>query len=333
VSSPEPLDPVYLIHGSDREKVDVAVARLRRRFENEDGAVESLLAVPGTGSDAGAASPADVVDACNALSLMGGRRLVLALGADQKWVDAAAPDVAAYVVSPAPETTLAIVAGTLKADGKLARAVAAAGRVLTFDLPEKRQLQPWLRKRATQAGLDIEPEALRRLTELARGDASQLGTEIEKLALYAGGRTVTVADVDTVCVFDVELPPWELTDALANREPALALAVLGDFLDRRDWDVARVLPSLARLFRQLSVARRLVEDGQGPEAIQKALDMRSPYPARKLQGQAGRWSREEISAALVRIARAERETRGDGVLPDRLTLERTTLELVPAADR
>jgi DNA polymerase III delta subunit len=81
------------------------------------------------------------------------------------------------------------------------------------------------------------------------------------------------------------------------------------------------------------VARRLVEDGRGPDAIQKALDMRSPYPARKLQSQAGRWSREEISAALVRIARAERETRGDGVLPDRLTLERTTLELVPAADR
>jgi DNA polymerase-3 subunit delta len=329
VSSPEPLDPAYLIHGSDREKVDVAVARLRRRFDGADATVETLLAVVGTGSDADAASPGDVVDACNALSLMGGRRLVLAVGADQKWADAAASEVAAYVASPAPDTTLAIVAGPLKADGKLARAVAKVGRVLTFDLPEKRQLAPWLRKRASQAGLDIEPEALRRLTELARGDASQLGTEIEKLALYAGGRPVTVADVDAVCVFDVELPPWDLTDALANREPATALAVLGDFLDRRDWDVARVLPSLARLFRQLSVARRLVEEGQGPDAIQKALDLRSPFPARKLQGQAGRWSREELSAALVRIARAERETRGDGVLPDRLTLERTTLELVP----
>jgi DNA polymerase-3 subunit delta len=329
VSSPEPLDPAYLIHGSDREKVDVAVARLRRRFDGADATVETLLAVVGTGSDADAASPGDVVDACNALSLMGGRRLVLAVGADQKWADAAATEMAAYVASPAPDTTLAIVAGPLKADGKLARAVAKVGRVLTFDLPEKRQLAPWLRKRASQAGLDIEPEALSRLTELARGDASQLGTEIEKLALYAGGRPVTVADVDAVCVFDVELPPWDLTDALANREPATALAVLGDFLDRRDWDVARVLPSLARLFRQLSVARRLVEDGQGPDAIQKALDLRSPFPARKLQGQAGRWSREELSSALVRIARAERETRGDGVLPDRLTLERTTLELVP----
>ncbi len=275
MSSPEPLDPAYLIHGSDREKVDVAVARLRRRFDGADATVETLLAVVGTGSDADAASPGDVVDACNALSLMGGRRLVLAVGADQKWADAAAPEVAAYVASPAPDTTLAIVAGPLKADGKLARAVAKVGRVLTFDLPEKRQLAPWLRKRASQAGLDIEPEALRRLTELARGDASQLGTEIEKLALYAGGRPVTVADVDAVCVFDVELPPWDLTDALANREPATALAVLGDFLDRRDWDVARVLPSLARLFRQLSVARRLVEDGTGarrhPEGARPAL--------------------------------------------------------------
>jgi DNA polymerase-3 subunit delta len=331
VSSPEPLDAAYLICGSDREKVELAVSRLRRRFEGGDATVETLLAVAvaGTGTDGVAAAPEDVVDACNALGLLGGRRLVLAVAADQKWADAAAPAIAAYVASPAPDTTLAIVTGALKPDGKLARAVAQVGKVLTFDLPEKRQLPQWLRKRASQAGLDIEPEALRRLTDLARGDASQLGGEIEKLALYAGGRTVTVADVDAVSVFDVELPPWDLTDALANREARQALAVLGDFLDRRDWDVARVLPSLARLFRHLSVARRLVEEGKGPDAIQKALDLRSPFPAKKLQGQAGRWSREEISTALVRIARAERETRGDGVLPDRITLERTTLELVP----
>ena len=56
--------------------------------------------------------------------------------------------------------------------------------------------------------------------------------------------------------------------------------------------------------------------------------------ARKLSRQSARWSPEQLSAAIVRIASVERETRGEGVLRDRFALERALSEAVgPAAGR
>src|SRR5262249_21182970 len=95
------LKPAYLIAGSDRPKVDRAVARLRSRFETD--AVELLDASETSGDDAAAA--------CNTMGLFGaGTRLVIVEGVES-WKAADVKAVAAYLKSPAPGTTLALVAG------------------------------------------------------------------------------------------------------------------------------------------------------------------------------------------------------------------------------
>ena len=48
-----------------------------------------------------------------------------------------------YLKAPAPGTTLALVAGELKKDAPLAKAVAAVGKVLLWDVPH-RGLQGWV---------------------------------------------------------------------------------------------------------------------------------------------------------------------------------------------
>src|SRR5262249_4822132 len=72
VPTPEGLLHAWRISGSARTKVELAVRRLRSRVEEEGGGVEALTAA---GDEA--VAPSDVVDACNALGLFGGRRLVL----------------------------------------------------------------------------------------------------------------------------------------------------------------------------------------------------------------------------------------------------------------
>src|SRR5439155_21014175 len=100
-SMADELQPVYLIAGSDRPKVDRAVARLRARFEPD--AVEL--------HDAAATSGDDAVAACNALGLFGaGTRLVVVEGVEA-WKAPDAKSLAAYLKSPAPGTTLALVGG------------------------------------------------------------------------------------------------------------------------------------------------------------------------------------------------------------------------------
>src|SRR3954447_25787207 len=99
----DPLKPIYLIHGSDRPKVDLAVRRLRARVETEGGSVETLAAdareEPVDGAAAG--------DACNAMGLFGGLRLVLVTGVEA-WGAADARAIAGYLAAPAPDTVLAL---------------------------------------------------------------------------------------------------------------------------------------------------------------------------------------------------------------------------------
>ena len=97
------LKPVYLIAGSDSPKVDRAVARLRSRFDAD--ATELLSASETSGDDA--------VAACNVMGLFGeGTRLVVVDGVEA-WKAADAKAVAEYLKSPAPGSTLALVAAAL----------------------------------------------------------------------------------------------------------------------------------------------------------------------------------------------------------------------------
>ena len=71
-SETQELKPVYLLTGSDRPKIETALARLRRHFQPE--AVELVSAQEVSGADAAAH--------CNAGSLFGDARLVVVDGVD-----------------------------------------------------------------------------------------------------------------------------------------------------------------------------------------------------------------------------------------------------------
>ena len=130
MAAPE-LQPAYLITGNDRPKVEVALARLRVRFEA--GSIERLVAAGKEG-----ASGDDVVAACNAGTLLLGERLVLVTEVDGRrdergrltggWKAADVEAVTDYLRAPAPGTVLCLVGEEVKKDSALAKACAKAGR-------------------------------------------------------------------------------------------------------------------------------------------------------------------------------------------------------------
>jgi DNA polymerase III subunit delta len=327
--SAAPLDPVYLIGGSDRPKVELAIRRLRARVRCEDGSVEEFSARQ-RDDDGEGMSGEEAAAACNALGLFGGTRLLVVQKAEV-WGDdkKAAGDVdalAAYLPAPAPDAVLALLTSGEVPAGRLRTLVEEAGSVLAYDLPGREGQREWLRKQAARAGADLDGSALTRLLELAGDDMQALASEVEKLGLWSNGETITAERVDELCVLSADTPPWDLTDALGDRRPADALRVLGRLLDGPDGDVPRWLPSIARHLRQLAVAQHISERGGGPKDIARELGLRSEFVARKLLRQSARWTPEQLSAAIVRVASVERETRGEGVLRDRFALERALTE-------
>jgi DNA polymerase-3 subunit delta len=313
------LKPVYLIAGSDRPKVDRAVARLRTRFETD--AVEVLDASETSGDDAAAA--------CNAMGLFGaGTRLVIVEGVES-WKAADTKVVAAYLKSPAPGTTLALVAGELKKDAPIAKVVAAAGDVLLWDVTA-RAIPRWIADQFKLHDAKAEPEACRLLAELVGDDPYELAGEVEKLATWAGGAELTEADVETLVPARAGSPPWKLTDAWGARDVGGVLREAEKMLDRTGDPVSRTIPrlvgSLTRHLQRARAAHRLDEQGLSAQEAASRLGLK-PFPAQKLFGQVRNFSGAELDDALVRLADLDHALKGGSRLTNELELERALVDI------
>lgn len=317
------LKPAYLIAGGDRPKVDRAVERLRARFDPD--AVELLDATESSGEDA--------VAACNALGLFGaGSRLVLVEGVDT-WKGDDAKTVAAYLKAPAPGTTLALVAGELRKDAAIAKAVASAGDVLRWDVPA-RGLPGWVAEQFKLHGASADAEACRLLLELVGDDLYDLANEVEKISTWADGQHVGEAEIELLVAPRAESPGFVLTDAWGARDVAGVLRAAERMLERsgepRSRTIPRVVGSLTNHVARIRTIQRLETEGVAPKEAAARLKMH-PFYVQKLFAQARNYSAEELQDVTVRLADLDHAVKGGSRLPNDLELERALVAVTGRA--
>lgn len=313
------LEPVYLIAGTDRPKIDTALDRLRARFTAET--VELASAVDTSGEAATAL--------CNAGSLFGDARLVL-VTETERWKAADVKALQSYLSAPAPTTTLALVAGELKKDSPLAKACAKAGDLLVYDVP-KRNLSHWVAERFRQLDARAEPEACAALVQLVGDDPEALASEVEKLATWAAGEPIGEREVGELAVAFAEMPTFTLTDAWGRREPAAVLEASETILEReakprRDTS-ARLAATLGSHVTRVRACQRLAAEGVRPRDAAGRLRMH-PFYAEKLFAQADRFAPDELGDALVRLAALDLALKGKSRLTGELELQRALADLV-----
>lgn len=323
------LKPVYLLTGSDRPKIETALARLRRHFEPEATEIVSAQEVSG----------AETTALCNSGSLFGDARLVLVEGVDGRrstegrlangWKVADVKAIEEYLASPAPDTVLALVAEELKKDAPLAKACAKAGDVLTFAVVKKRA-DAWVAERFKQAGVPAEPEAVATLVQLVGEDFHQLANEIDKLALWAGDEPIGEREVKLLVAAVAETPTFELTDAWAQRDTARTLAATETIFEREGRPRRDTAPRLAgALGNHLSFMRRCQRlAAEGVRARDAAATLkRHPFYVEKVFGQAANFSEEELRSAVVRLAGLDHALKGGSKLAPDLELQRALIDL------
>lgn len=315
----EELKAAYLIAGSDRPKVDRAVARLRARFE--DDAVELHDAAETTGEDA--------VAACNALGLFGSGDRLVVVTSTELWKADDAKAIAGYLASPTPSTVLALVAGELKKGSPLAKAVAPHGEVLVWDAPQ-RGLERWVAEQFKLRATPADAEACRLLVELVGTDLYELAAEVDKLATWAGGDPVTTEEVELLVAARAGAPAFVLTDAWGQRDVAAVLRASERMLERtgdpRSRTIPRVVGALTNHVGRLRAVQRL--DEEGVEAKEAAVRLKlHPFYVRKLYGQARNFSVDELRGATVRLAELDHALKGGSRLANDLELERALVEI------
>jgi DNA polymerase-3 subunit delta len=319
VASEPELKPVYLLTGTDRPKITLALQRLRGRI-GED-ATEHLHAAE--------ASAEDAVAACNALGLFGGDARAVIVDGVEAWKAADVKEIEAYLASPAPTTVLALIGDGVKKDSALAKVVAKVGEVRVFDV-SKKQLPEWVGEQFARLGASADRDACRALVEVVGDDVGDLATEIQKLATWANGEQITRANVEELAVGRAETPIFAVTDAWGRREVAATLRATESLLERshrpRSGELIRLVGSLVAHVGRVRKISRLVDEGVRSSEIAGRLKVH-PFVAEKAGKQAGNFSPDELAQATVRLAELDAGAKGGSRLPPELQLERTLIEI------
>ena len=322
------LKPAYLLTGSDRPKIELALDRLRNHFETEAVELVSALDTPG----------ADVVARCNAGNLFGVAKLVVVEAVDGRrnaenrltggWK---APDVAAvveYLGSPAPGTTLALVAAGLKADSPLGKACKKVGDVLEY---KAAKLPTWTADRFRKAGVSADPDACAALVHLVGDDMVTLAAEVDKLIAWSGGEPVDERVVVELVAAVANTAAYVVTDAWAAHETGVALEATETIFERSDRsrrdEVARLAATLGSHASKLKTARRLASEGVRSADALSQLGTRSTFYAGKLFQQAEQLGDDELLDATERLADLDLALKGNSKLDSDLELQRTLVEI------
>ena len=325
VASERELKPIYLLTGTDRPKIAVALQRLRGRI-GED-ATEQLHAPEASGEEA--------IAACNALGLFGGEMRLVVVDGVEGWKAADVKEVEAYLAAPAPTTVLALVGDGIKRDSALAKAVAKTGDLLVFDVPKK-QLPDWVGEQFARLGATADRGACRALVEAVGDDIGDLSSEVQKLATWANGEQITRAAVEELAVGRAETPIFAVTDAWGRRDVAATLRATESLLDRshrpRSGELIRLVASLVGHVGRVRKISRLADEGVRSKEIATRLKVH-PFVAEKSAKQAANFSPDELAQATVRLAELDAGAKGGSRLPPELQLERTLIEITRPAER
>jgi DNA polymerase-3 subunit delta len=238
----------------------------------------------------------------------------------QAWAKAEKEAVAGYLGAPASDACLTMLAEKLPVTDPLRTAVAGSGDVLEYQAPKEAQLPQWLtREAASRLGVSLGIREARLLVLRCGDNQNILLRELEKLAIYADGRDITVDDIYLLGTPTYEASIFDLLDSLASGDGAAAFAAADELLaagERTETLFNRIL----RNFQNMNRVWAMREAGMRQEAIQAELKMK-PYPVRKLLEQAARLGADGIGRRLSVLAETDGRMKGMGTLPDELELQ------------
>lgn len=303
LARPDPAATCILIYGPDRGLVSERAGAFAR---STGLALDDPFAVIRYDAAELEGDPGRLIDEARIVPMFGGRRLlwIRNAGAHKGFGDA----IKELLGNPPPDATLLIEAGDLKKTAGLRDAVenAAIGMALPCFADEGRAIDALLDQQLSQAGKAMEMEARQALRRRLGGDRLASRSEIDKLLLYVG-------DAPKITLEDVEASTGDVS--ATSVDDAIDAALAGS-IGELDQNLQRafgagahaqvIIGAASRQFQALELMRRQMDRG-GATAATAVNAARPPvfFARRKLvETVLGRWTSDQISRALARLADA-----------------------------
>ncbi|MEM7131388.1 MAG: DNA polymerase III subunit delta [Chloroflexota bacterium] len=170
--------------------------------------------------------------------------------------------------------------------------------------PDHKYLAGYVAQRAKQKEIAIEGRAVRLLSDYVGVNLRQLDNELDKLATYARGRTITEADIQLLVSDASEALIWDLTDALSQRNGQHAMRALYE-LRRGDANPFYLLTMIARQYRIIIKVKEATSSGGGNEYDIAKQVKESSYPVKKAMQLCRKYSFDQLTKIMQRLLDAD----------------------------
>jgi len=337
------LAPAYLFLGPEayqRRRARAALLDAALGDANRENSVTSY--------DLAETPLAEVIDDARSLSLFAADRVIFAANAEaalpRTRADADAEEsgagtasdapLADYFKNPTPGVVLVLDAARFDFEGddkkkqeRVAKFYSAVANTVEFRRAMAQEARRETAAMARRAGLAIDDAVVEWLVEALASDLTRLAAEIEKLALYAQGRTLTEEQVALLVPEARATTIFALVASLGRRDRSQSLEIL-DTLFREGEYLPLALAFLSSQFRAALVAK---EAGlRSPQQVQAhfakmGVPMWGARAEQVLQTVA-KFSRQQLERAVDLIAAADKGLRSPRP-DDRLVMERFILSL------
>lgn len=338
--------PAHVLYG-DTFLVPEALSRLK-----SEAGIAELLDANLHQLQGSQINPADLFSVCVALPFMDTHRLVVVTGllggqerrsgerrtsrsrsqrgeSSQRASSLGGWEELEKAIPEMPDTTvLVFIDAALTESNPLLKLLKPLSKVQALNAPDGEGLARWIKDAAQGKGSSISPTAIKSLTDLVGNDLWTLDRELEKLSLYATGRTIEERDVSELVAQVREGNIFAAVDAMIEGRPGVALKLLHQL--RQDGrDVSYIIAMVERQLRLLALARDSMEQGVPQSEMGKRLGTNSDFVVRKTLDQARRHSWQDIKSRYRRLLEADLAIKRGIMEPD-LALELLVAEQAPA---
>ena len=172
-----------------------------------------------------------------------------------------------------------------------------------FEPLNNAKLNTWTKAEIDKLGGKITPPALNLLTANVGNNLWQLSSEINKLVNYKNSQNIIEQDIELLTRGKVDENIFNLTDAIANKQPAKAIKLLKDQL-AQGANEQYLLTMILRQFRILLQLKSLVEINSSATDINKATGLH-PFVIKKSLPLLAKYSMTDLKNIFNRLVQLD----------------------------
>ena len=271
----------------------------------------------------------EVADMAGTMPFFAERRVIII--EDSGWLKNG-NDRITELVKAVPDTTFLIfVEEEVDKRSKLYKAITAKGYAALCEMQDEATLKKWIMGLLKKENKLITPEALNLLLDKTGTNMETIRREVEKLVCYRYyDEGITAADVEELCVVQIQNRIFEMVEAVAQKDQKQALALYYDLIALKEAPM-KILALIARQFNMLLQVREMKQKGYPETAIASQTGLNPYFLKKKYIPQAAQFQISQLEAAIRACVEAEEDVK-TGRMPDTLSVELIIVGLSAKSD-